>query len=280
MSLRRASTLRHPFPPRSRRSRACSSGNSRLRAGQPERHLHPLSLAAAAAYRTWADLLGRDGIAVLRYDKRFLTYPSLDPLTLTQDDQVEDALAAVRYLASRPEVDPARVFILGHSEGAALAPVAAARGPVRAVIAVAATALAIDSLVVEQLRASEDVPPGMAEDVDGQFRALRDGTFPADGEILGAGAEYWRQFISYTQRADSIAEALGRPVLVVQGLADPYLPGGTLQRSLDRWRAASVRSAAVELRTYAGLDHSLYDTASGAPGAGVIRAAGEWMKAR
>ena len=77
-----------------------------------------------------ADALSRRGFAVLRYDKRGAgeshTY---GPTSLATSLMAEDAMAAVRYLAARPEVDPSQVGILGHSEGGMIAIINAATYP-------------------------------------------------------------------------------------------------------------------------------------------------------
>ncbi len=64
--------------------------------------------------------LGRRGIAVLRYDKRTRVAPAG---VRTEKEEVDDgAHAAVALLLARPEVDPTRIALLGHSQGGALAP--------------------------------------------------------------------------------------------------------------------------------------------------------------
>lgn len=77
-----------------------------------------------------ADHLTRQGFAVLRYDKRGvgLTGGQLHPLSTT-DDYAADALAAVRFLKLQPNINPAQIGIVGHSEGGIIAPMAAAQAP-------------------------------------------------------------------------------------------------------------------------------------------------------
>ncbi len=77
-----------------------------------------------------ADDLVRKGIAVLRYDKRGvgLSGGEMDPRSTT-DDYASDARAAVRFLRMQPGIDPARVGIIGHSEGGIIAPMVAAGDP-------------------------------------------------------------------------------------------------------------------------------------------------------
>jgi pimeloyl-ACP methyl ester carboxylesterase len=91
-----------------------------------------------------ADHLTRKGFAVLRYDKRGvgLTGGQLHPLPTT-DDYTADALAAVRFLKLQPNINPAQIGIMGHSEGGIVAPMAAAEAPqdVRFIVMLAGTGL-------------------------------------------------------------------------------------------------------------------------------------------
>jgi len=77
-----------------------------------------------------ADHLTRQGFAVLRYDKRGvgLTGGALHPGSTT-DDYAADALAAVRFLKLQPNIDPARIGLVGHSEGGIIAAMVAAEAP-------------------------------------------------------------------------------------------------------------------------------------------------------
>ncbi len=62
------------------------------------------------------------GLATLRYDKRGTGQSALPPgAELAFDDMVEDAAAAVSFLAERAEVDPERIAVVGHEEGGLVA---------------------------------------------------------------------------------------------------------------------------------------------------------------
>jgi fermentation-respiration switch protein FrsA (DUF1100 family) len=74
-----------------------------------------------------ADHLTRAGIAVLRYDDRGVGGSQGDFAAATSVDLASDAEAAAAWLGTRPEVDPARRGIVGHSEGGLIAPMVAAR---------------------------------------------------------------------------------------------------------------------------------------------------------
>lgn len=72
------------------------------------------------AYRSWADLLARLGLAVLYYDKRGVGM-SEGEYDAGLRQLADDGAAAVNYLRSRPEIDPDRVGLKGSSQGAWLA---------------------------------------------------------------------------------------------------------------------------------------------------------------
>lgn len=89
-------------------------------------------LAGVLGYRpfaTIADALTRQGVAVLRYDDRGVGQSTGDPSQATTADFAADAEAALTYLLSRPDIDPDQVGLLGHSEGAIIAAMIAARNP-------------------------------------------------------------------------------------------------------------------------------------------------------
>src|SRR4029077_14017210 len=76
-----------------------------------------------------ADHLTRQGIAVLRCDDRGVGKSAGKHDTATTADFATDAYAAVKYLKTRPDVDPKRIGIAGHSEGGLIGPMVAAAHP-------------------------------------------------------------------------------------------------------------------------------------------------------
>jgi pimeloyl-ACP methyl ester carboxylesterase len=76
-----------------------------------------------------ADYLTRRGLAVLRLDKRGVWKSGGQYENATTEDFAGDALASVEYLKSRKEINPKRIGLIGHSEGAMIAPMLAAKSP-------------------------------------------------------------------------------------------------------------------------------------------------------
>src|SRR5690606_25277783 len=73
--------------------------------------------------------LAAQGIAVLRFDKRTQARPQdyADGKVTIDSETTDDAVIAVDALRKVPGVDPARVYVLGHSQGAMMAPRIAAK---------------------------------------------------------------------------------------------------------------------------------------------------------
>ncbi|MGH7718313.1 MAG: CocE/NonD family hydrolase [Gemmatimonadaceae bacterium] len=72
-----------------------------------------------------ADYLTRRGIAVLRVDDRGVAASTGDFAKATSLDFASDAKAGIAYLKSRPEINPAAIGLIGHSEGGLIAPIVA-----------------------------------------------------------------------------------------------------------------------------------------------------------
>ena len=77
------------------------------------------------AYQQLAYALARAGIASLRFDKRGVGESDGDASLASRADLLSDARAAFKALQSQPEIDPTRCILIGHSEGAYLAPILA-----------------------------------------------------------------------------------------------------------------------------------------------------------
>lgn len=79
-------------------------------------------LAGHRPFLIIADTLTRKGFAVLRYDKRGIGGSTGSVDNSTTLDFATDTQAAIAYLKSRKEIDIKKIGLLGHSEGAMIAP--------------------------------------------------------------------------------------------------------------------------------------------------------------
>ena len=70
-----------------------------------------------------ADFLAEQGIASFRYDKRGIGKSGGNFKIVGLSEMVEDACAAIDFISEQTDaVDSKEIYLLGHSEGAVLAP--------------------------------------------------------------------------------------------------------------------------------------------------------------
>ncbi|MGV9009247.1 alpha/beta hydrolase family protein [Brevundimonas sp.] len=104
-------------------------------------------------FAVWADALTRRGVAVLRYDDRGTAASTGDFASATSADFATDADAAFAFLAARSDIDAARIGLIGHSEGGAIAPLVAQEGvPVAWIVMIAGPAVSGGEILSEQQR--------------------------------------------------------------------------------------------------------------------------------
>lgn len=78
-------------------------------------------------FKIIADHFTRQGIAVLRYDDRGVGGSSGNTMMSTTSDFANDVVSAVKFLQTRPDINPKQIGLCGHSEGGIVAPLAATR---------------------------------------------------------------------------------------------------------------------------------------------------------
>lgn len=126
------------------------------------------TVGASKPFKDLATGLASRGIAVPRYDKRTMVHgPRIAALKefTVREEVIEDVLEALKALRARPAIDPARVFVLGHSLGGMLIPrIATADPTIAGLIVLAGPARPLEEALVDQTR----------------YIALADGTISAE----------------------------------------------------------------------------------------------------
>lgn len=209
--------------------------------------------------------LASRGVAVLRFDKISHVHGRVatDPGFTMADEYLPHAAAAVRLLQREPGVDPARVFVLGHSGGGKAAPrVAAAEPSVAGLVILAGDTLPLSGSAVRVARylAELDGGEGMTGTVDVLTRqaAQVEGAglsraTPSADLLFGWPASYWLDLREYDQVG--VAAALDKPMLILQGRRDYQV---TVDGDLARWQAGLVRRPDVTIRIYDADDHMFF----------------------
>ena len=115
-----------------------------------------------------SDFLTRNGFAVLRYDKRGVGESEGDYGKATTFEFADDARAGIKYLESRPEVDPQSIALIGHSEGALIAPMIAAEkdSHLSSIILMGGFGVTGSELLLLQARAMAEITGVPEEEID------------------------------------------------------------------------------------------------------------------
>jgi pimeloyl-ACP methyl ester carboxylesterase len=225
-------------------------------------------------YRTWADTLASYGIGVLRYDQRIVT-PNVDPMDFELADRVDDIASAIQYLESRTEIDTSRIFIVGHSQGCAVAPLAAQREDIVAgLVLIASVAFAADTFEIELLRANNH--PSFY--VEAMFDSLRNNTYSTNWRLDGRGPRYWKQWIRYTEDTGSNAVNLGKPILTIHCASDELLPGDMFEKNMTVWENAASQSALIDINVYPGVTHFVLEDGTQETAIQVIYDIVDWLQ--
>lgn len=247
------------------------------------------------ANRPFLDLargLAAQGIAVLRYEKRSKAMPGWyanHPVTI-DNETTDDAVLALAALRAQPGIDAKRVFVLGHSQGAMLAPRIATRdGRVAGVIELSGPARKLVDVLPEQMRfmgTSAKVPPEKTEEnirlLEVAIRKFRDPAYEG-ASLMGQPASYWRS----VDTVDPIADVRNSsaPVLILHGGRDFQVTDTDWQL----WQRHLKNAPRVTLKRYPALNHlgiagkgppdmAEYST-PGHVDAGLLRDVATWIKA-
>lgn len=135
-----------------------------------------LGLAGHKPFLVLADHLTRLGVAVLRVDDRGVGGSTGSTWRSTSRDKANDVLAGVRFLRGHHRIDPARVGLIGISEGGLVAPLALNRvepGTIAYAVLLAGPGVPGGDLLRQQLRRIAAADGAPAEKIE-ELAALQD----------------------------------------------------------------------------------------------------------
>jgi dipeptidyl aminopeptidase/acylaminoacyl peptidase len=174
-----------------------------------------IGLPGFRPFRQIADALGRRGIAVLRMDDRGTGSSGGTFKGSTSADFAEDVRAGLAYLRTRPEIRGARLGVLGHSEGAIIAPMVAEKEPtLRAIVLLAGIAepgrTALHFQLKNQIEHNTKLTPEMR---DSQIAEI-----PKRIDAMMAADPWMKFFLTYDPA--STMRRVKTPVLILTGSRD------------------------------------------------------------
>ena len=185
-------------------------------------------------FKDLADGLAAHGIASIRYDKRTFVHgrkmmkANAAGMTV-REETIEDALLALAMLRDDKRIDSDRVFILGHSMGAMLAPrIDAEGGDVRGLIMMAGTPHRLEDIVIRQLNQGRgtNLLLGLVTRLEGKYFARKfNGLYELSDEeakkkkFAGNITLYYFKEMGQKTASDYLLES-SKPVLIMQGGRD------------------------------------------------------------
>lgn len=219
------------------------------------------SLAGVTGYRPFrqiAEALAAKGIATLRFDDRGTGASTGNGATATSADFADDVRAIIQYLRARPDIDPNRIVLVGHSEGGLIAPMVAAGDTLlRGIALLAGPAQSGRTIIHYQQR----------------FAAENDTTIrPADREALLQRARiqldsiartnpWMRFFLDHDPLA--VAARVRVPVLILQGETDRQVTADQAPTLASAFRNA--RNQNVVVHVLPRVNHLFLEDPSGSP---------------
>ncbi len=207
-----------------------------------------------------ADALTRRGVAVLRVDDRGVGKSTGSPLTATSLDLAGDVEAGVEFLKKRPEIDAARIGLVGHSEGGIIAPMLASkRQDIAFVVMLAGPGLngekilyAQSALLMKAQGASDEDVAANRKIQEQMFAVLKDSSLDSaaviaklrsilsptgtadpsvDAQIASVNSPWMRYFIAYEPLP--ALEQMRCPVLALFGEKDLQVPAVENAKAMD-----------------------------------------------
>ena len=225
------------------------------------------TIGGTKLFRDLAHSLALKGIVSARYDKRTFAGVEIskeEEKTFTvKEETIDDAVAAARLLRADPRIDPERIYLIGHSMGAMLAPRIAEENPglFAGIVMLSGTPKTLADIVLSQNQAVVDaLPPLQKIAVIVQMTGLRQSwqnvLNSTEEEVKGktifeAPAYYFWEMAQHDTA--SILKDLDLPALIINGGSDFQIIDAD---GIDAWRALDLPEN-VQLSYYPELNHLL-----------------------
>jgi dienelactone hydrolase len=223
------------------------------------------TIGQAKPLRDLAWGLASKGIAALRYEKRTKEHGAQVvklPNFSVKEETIDDALLGAALLRKTPGVDGKRVYIVGHSLGAMMAPrMALADGELAGIVLMAAPSRTLVVLILEQTErelktAKSEQEKKLLTTLRTIAEKLRDGKVTADtprSELMGSNPGYWLEFRDYKAPAD--AAKVTQRMLILQGEADTQVT----MEDFAGWKKVAANWKNAALKSYPKLSHLFID---------------------
>jgi len=205
---------------------------------------------------------------VLRYEKRTREYgakvAALKELTF-KEEVIDDVLEAAALLRKEKAIDAKKIYVLGHSLGATVAPrIAELDERIAGLILLAGTSRPLEDVVLEQIQYIYSLLGPLTDDrkeelekLKKQVDRVKDPKLPPDTPAielpLGVPATYWLALREYDCKAT--AAKVKKPMFILQGERDYQVT----MDDFDGWKKAVGSRKDVKMKSYPKLNHLFMD---------------------
>ena len=227
-------------------------------------------------FKDLAEGFGKLGIASVRYDKRSFAHgrKMLKAGDLTvKEEVIEDAVLASKLLKNDPRIDSEKVFIIGHSMGAMLAPrIDAEGGNFKGLVLLAGTLDTLDGVLFRQIdemkNGKNKIISWVASAQEKKLKKSFEGLYEISDEeakkrkYMGGVNLYYFKEMGEHRAADYLAKT-EKPVLIMQGSRDLQV---SAEKDFGEYKRTFGDRDNFSFRLYEGLNHcfvpALYDDIS------------------
>jgi len=217
------------------------------------------------------------GIATIRYDKRTKTYgkqmvKDADPGDLTVwEETIEDALFATEIVRKDPQIDADKVFILGHSMGAMLAPrIDAEGGNYAGLVLFAGSPRKLEEIMREQIDNSiKNLKPPISWIANLQTKKIK-AKFDIIYTLSDADAKKTNFLGKYIKvyyfkewgekPAEMYLKDLTKPIFIMQGDMDFHV---SVENDFNKYKEIMGDRPNATFKLYQGLNHLFMPTTYG-----------------
>jgi len=218
-------------------------------------------------YKDIATGLASEGFAVFRYNKRSLNYGynlsqnKMNGVLFTpREDVLDDLQAAINLLRKNPKVDSTKIYLLGHGEGAYLAPFVATENPfIKGIIMMGANANHPLEMMIDQNKYLGRILPHKKvhfDEDDAKAKIVlkhkvKENTsyFLLPHEIP---AKYWLWINKYDQI--KVAKKLTIPIFIMQGARDYQVD----KKNFAVWEKKLKKHKNVTFKIYEKMNHIMH----------------------
>jgi pimeloyl-ACP methyl ester carboxylesterase len=228
-------------------------------------------VAGIPIFAQLAGSLAQQGFVVLRYDKRGVGQSGGRSERVTLQDYADDLVTAVRWMASRDDINPRHIAVAGHSEGGAVAMLAAGHeDKIAKLILIAAPGRPGSELILDQQRHILDLmkTPDAERQAKIDLQQKIQAAVIADKGWEGippdlrkqADSPWFRSLLLFDPA--KVMPKVKQPILIIQGELDTQVSPANAD-ALATLARARKKAAPVDLVHVPGVNHLLVPAKTG-----------------